>query len=63
MTAVVFILAVFPLRRFEDSRLLGTKVPIQLGWPFPMLKYKYIGSNFIKQHSLWFEITKTLIAV
>ena len=42
-----------------------------LGWPFPVLKYKYIfsnkiyGSNFIKQQSgtVRFEIAKMLIAV
>jgi len=55
---------------------IGNKsVPIQLaqclGWPFPMLKYKYIFqikymegilSNSTRK-LLWFEITKMLIAV
>jgi len=42
-----------------------------LGWPFPMLKYKYISqikyTEAILSNStrklLWFEITKMLIAV
>jgi len=41
-----------------------------LGWPFPMLKYKYIfqiknmEAIFFTQHSetVWFEINKMLIA-
>jgi len=51
---------------FIVSKTLGS-----LGWPFPMLKYKYIFqikyteavlSNGTRK-LLWFEITKMLIAV
>jgi len=51
----------------------GTKVrrykwhsAVSRGWPFPVLKYKYIFQAILSKSSrklLWFEIAKMLIAV
>jgi len=64
--------AVVPEQAMADAVIGNESVPIQLGWPFPVLKCKCIfsnkihGNNFIKQHSetvMTIEITKMLIAI
>jgi len=68
------------MQQSEDSnvkQIENKSVPIQLaqcwfpGWPFPMLKYKYIfQTKYMKailsnstRKLLWFEISRMLTAV
>ena len=47
-------------------RRYGWHSAVSRGWPFPVLKYKYIFQAILSNSSrklLWFEIAKMLIAV